>query len=346
VPQDFDVVRPPHAPRAGVREVAAAAGVSTQTVSRVLNGAPNIRDETRDRVLDAMRSLDYRVNNAARALGTSETRTIGIIVSDATLFGPSVGVAAIEAAARAEGRWVTTTSADAADDASVLEALEHVRGQGVDGVVLVAPHTRTRQTITERAGDLPVAILHGDRGAEGQRRGAAAVVEHLVDLGHRRIGRLGGPPDWLEEEARSGGAAAAAARLGLQPAPGWVGDWTAASGAGIAKDVAERVRRADGPTAIVVANDQMALGLISGLRMQGIDVPNDVSIAGFDDNPDSAFYRPALTTVRVDVAGEARRCVAEVLASRSAGLTTSASDASGAAEPELVVRASTAAPRA
>ena len=338
-------VRPARADRVGVREVAAAAGVSAQTVSRVLNGAANIREETRQRVLVAMRSLDYRVNNAARALGTSETRTIGIVVSDATLFGPSAGVAAIEAAARAEGRWVTTTYADSADDTSVLEALEHVRGQGVDGVVLVAPHTRARQIIAERAGDLPVAVLHGDRGAEAQRRGSAAVVDHLVDLGHRRIARLGGPPDWLEEEARSAGTAAAAARLALQPAPRWVGDWSAASGARIAGDVAEQVRRAGGPTAIVVANDQMALGLIAGLRVQGLDVPNDVSIAGFDDNPDAAYYRPALTTVRVDVAGEARRCVAEVLASRTARLTATTDGATGAAEPALVVRASTAAPR-
>ena len=118
--------------------------------------------------------------------------------------------------------------------------------------------------------------------------------------------------------------------------PIWEGDWTAACAAALSPAIAAAVRGPGGPTAVVVANDQMALGLIAGLRSAGVEVPGDVSIAGFDDNPDAAYYRPALTTVRVDIAGEARRCVAEVL-----GLEASASPVT---EPVLVVRASTAPP--
>src|SRR5215211_8876362 len=117
--------------RVGVREVARAAGVSTQTVSRVINEHPLVRDDTRQRVLDAMDALDYRVNNAARALGTSRTRTIGILVSDASMYGPTVGILALESAARAAGRWVTAAYADARDEASVVAAAQHLTAQGV-----------------------------------------------------------------------------------------------------------------------------------------------------------------------------------------------------------------------
>ncbi|HWT32343.1 MAG TPA: substrate-binding domain-containing protein, partial [Microbacterium sp.] len=113
-------------------------------------------------------------------------------------------------------------------------------------------------------------------------------------------------------------------------------DWAAASGAALATAIAAAVRVPDGPTAVVVANDQMALGVMAGLASAGLDVPRDVSLVGFDDTPDAAFYRPALTTLRLDLAGEARRCVAEVL-----GLDPTASPG----QPQLVVRSSTAAPR-
>jgi DNA-binding LacI/PurR family transcriptional regulator len=318
--------------RVGVREVAALAGVSAQTVSRVLNEHPGIRDQTRGRVLDAMATLGYRVNNAARALGTSRTRTLGVIASDATLYGPSVGIAALEAAARGAGRWIATAYADAADAASVTRALEHLLAQGVDGVILVAPHARTADVVAAHAPGLPVAALHSGEGVTRQAEGAGLVVAHLAALGHRCVARLGGPADWLEEAARAEGFDLAVARLGLRPGPRWHGDWTAHAGAARADDVVAALRAADGPTAVVVANDQMALGLMAGLRERGVAVPGDVSIAGFDDNPDASYYAPALTTVRLDVAGEAHRCVAEVLGE----------DAGPVAPPALAERASTA----
>ncbi|RZI89953.1 MAG: LacI family transcriptional regulator, partial [Microbacterium sp.] len=146
--------------RVGMREVAAHAGVSTQTVSRVLNQHPHIREETRARVLASAESLGYRMNNAARALGTASTRTIGIVASDAALFGPTVGIAALEAAARATGRWITTAYADGSDPAAVTDAVEHLLAQGVDGIVVVAPHTASLDML-ERA-DLGVRCDHHD----------------------------------------------------------------------------------------------------------------------------------------------------------------------------------------
>jgi DNA-binding LacI/PurR family transcriptional regulator len=317
----------------GVRDVARLAGVSTQTVSRVLNDYPGIRDETRQRVLDAVAALDYRMNNAARALGTRRSRIIGVVASDTALYGPSAGIAALEAAARERGRWVATAYADADDEESVLAAVGHLLAQGVDGIVLVAPHVGTRAAIERAAITIPIVSLHAEPGAR-QADGAGLSVAHLARLGHRRIGEIAGPSDWLESSVRSAGIAGAADREGVRIVAHWEGDWTAESGHALAGAVADALGGGDSPTAIVVANDQMALGLIAGLTARGVGVPGGVSIVGFDDNPDAAFYSPALTTVRVDVAGEARRAIDAVLGETGAE----------PAAPRLVVRASTMAP--
>ncbi|WP_295783625.1 LacI family DNA-binding transcriptional regulator [uncultured Microbacterium sp.] len=313
--------------RIGVREVAVAAGVSAQTVSRVLNGYPGIREATRERVLDAVAALDYRVNNAARALGTSLTRTVGVVASDAVLHGPAAGIAALERAARARGRWISTAYTDSDDPADIDAAVRHLLDQGVDGIVLVAAHGATPL----EGYDVPIVPLYGESGSR-QRDAAALVVDHLADLGHRRIVEVAGPSDWREALARTAGVADAVDRRGLEHADRFEGDWSAASGAAAAEAVAAGL--AAGATAVAVANDQMALGLTAGLVSRGLRVPADVSVAGFDDNPDAAFYTPSLTTVRLDVEGEAAYAVAAVLG-----------DAVVApAAPVLVVRDSTAPP--
>ncbi len=314
--------------RIGVREVAAAAGVSTQTVSRVLNGYAGIRDSTRERVLAAVADLDYRVNNAARALGTSLTRTVGVVASDAVLHGPSAGIAALERAARTRGRWISTAYTDSDDPADIDAAVRHLLDQGVDGIVLVAAHGATPL----EGYDVPIVPLYGESGAR-QRDAAALAVTHLAELGHRRVVEVAGPSDWREALARTAGVADAVARLDLALVGRAEGDWSAASGFALAGAVADLVQ--EGATAVAVANDQMALGLIAGLTARGLVVPADVSIAGFDDNPDAAFYTPALTTVRLDVEGEAAHAVAAVLGDASAS----------PAAPVLVVRDSTAPPR-
>lgn len=321
--------------RVGVRDVARLAGVSTQTVSRVLNNSTSLREETRQRVLEAMAQLDYRPNNAARALGTAHTRTLGVVATDVTLHGPTLALAALATAARDGGRWIATAYADATDEASVDAAVAHVLELGVDGIVLVAPHVRTRDALVGRGWGVPIVIMNGGE-ADRQAEAAAEVVEHLVGLGHRRIGRVGGPPDWLEESSRSAGFHDRLSSHGLRPGPTWAGDWSAQSGAAVAPEVAAAVRTEGGPTAMVVANDQMALGLVAGLAELSVEVPGDLSVAGFDDNADAAYYRPSLTTVRLDTVGEARRCVAAVFGEPALA---------PAGDPVLVVRASTSPPR-
>lgn len=322
----------------GVRDVARLAGVSTQTVSRVINDHPGIREETRLRVREAVASLGYRVNNAARALGTRRTRTLGVIASDATLYGPSAAIAALEAAARAAGLWIATAYADASAEASADEAAEHLLAQGVDGLIVVAPHAGTVEALDRRDLAVPIVAMHSGLGAERQADGAALAVAHLAALGHRRIARLGGPADWTEERARASGFDRAIAQHDLVVTDRWEGDWSAGAGERTAVAAARAVTRPGGPTAIAVANDQMALGLIAGLSAAGVEVPAHVSVTGFDDNPDAAYYRPALTTVRLDLAGEAARCVAE------AAPATERPAPAVPAPPRLIPRASTAPP--
>ncbi|WP_426187955.1 LacI family DNA-binding transcriptional regulator [Microbacterium sp. TWP3-1-2b2] len=323
----------------GVRDVAALAGVSRQTVSRVLNDHPDVAPETKARVLQAMHELGYRMNNAARALGTRRSRTLGVLASDALQYGPSRSIAAIENAARAAGYWVSAAFADAGDDASVVSAVEHLIAQGVEGIVVVAPHARTLRALDTLRVGVPVLTLHSaGRGPRGlsvdQAAGARLAVAALADAGHRRIAHLAGPADWLEAESRADGYAAELARRGLDPALVLVGDWTARSGY-----EATGTLLAAGVTAVFAANDQMALGLLGGLHEAGVTVPEEISVVGFDDVPDAAFYWPQLTTVRQDFEELARRAVASLT-----GGTDAAASGLAPVAPVLVSRRSVAPP--
>lgn len=325
----------------GVRDVAALAGVSRQTVSRVLNDHPEVAVETRERVVAAMRELGYRMNNAARALGTRRSRTLGVLASDALQYGPSRSLAALEASAREAGYWLSAAFADAGDADAVVAAVDHLVVQGVEGIVVVAPHARTLEALDALRIGVPVVTLHAaDRGARGlsvdQAAGARLAVAALADAGHTRIAHLAGPVDWLEAESRAEGFAAELGSRGLKPGPVIEGDWTAGSGYAAADAV-----RASGATAVFAANDQMALGLLGGLHEAGLSVPADISVVGFDDIPDAAYYWPKLTTVRQDFDELARRAVAAVLAGDAAAPAVDLAPVA----PVLVRRDSIAPPR-
>lgn len=322
----------------GVRDVAVLAGVSRQTVSRVLNDHPEVAAETRERVLAAMTELGYRMNNAARALGTRRSRTLGVLATDALHYGPSRSIAALEASAREIGYWLSAAFADAGDAQSVVAAVDHLVMQGVEGIVVVAPHAHTLDALDELRIGVPIVTLHAaDRGARGlsvdQAAGARLAVAALADAGHTRIAHLAGPADWLEAESRTQGFADELAARGLAAGPVFEGDWTAGSGYAAVDAV-----RSSGVTAVFAANDQMALGLLGGLHEAGLSVPGDISVVGFDDTPDAAYYWPKLTTVRQDFSELARRAVAAVLAG---GAGATASDLPPVA-PVLVTRASIA----
>jgi DNA-binding LacI/PurR family transcriptional regulator len=322
---------------ASVFDVARAAGVSHQTVSRVLNDHPSLRDATRQKVLQAMRELNYRPNAAARALSSSRSRMIGILSTASGEYGPASSVAAVETAARARGYSVTIANADGLDPSSVNEAVNHLANLSAEGLVVVAPQTRVLAALSALSIGIPFVTRQSTgTGVPGARQldqvvGARLATAHLVDLGHRRIGHIAGPGEWLDASQRLAGFRDELNRHGLDASHVAPGDWSATSGHRAALELLDA-----GVTALFVGNDQMALGALSAATQRGLRVPEDLSVVGFDDVPEAAYYHPSLTTVRQDLAEAGRRAVALLLGE---------SDAAPSVHPELIVRASTAKPR-
>jgi DNA-binding LacI/PurR family transcriptional regulator len=322
---------------ASVFDVARVAGVSHQTVSRVLNDHPSLRDATRQKVLQAMRELNYRPNAAARALSSSRSRMIGILSTASGEYGPASSVAAVETAARARGYSVTIANADGLDPGSVNEAVNHLANLSAEGLVVVAPQTRVLAALSALSIGIPFLTLQSTgTDAPGARQldqmvGARLATAHLIDLGHRRIGHIAGPGEWLDASQRLAGYRDELDRNGLDASRIATGDWSAASGHRAALELLDsRV------TALFVGNDQMALGALSAATERGLQVPGDLSVVGFDDVPEAAFYHPPLTTVRQDLTEAGRRAVALLLGE---------SDVVPSVHPELIIRASTAQPR-
>jgi DNA-binding LacI/PurR family transcriptional regulator len=324
-----------------MHDVAARAGVSHQTVSRVVNGFASIRPDTRDRVLEAISALGYRRNLAARALVTNRSRAIGILAPVGSDHGPTSTVQAIEVATRTAGYHplVTTTTSDRE---SVLASIGFLLDQAVEALVVIAPQRTVLEALRERELTVPIMTLQSlltdsvTAVSVDQERGARLAVQHLVDLGHRRIQHLSGPPDFFEAEARRHAYDTTLAAADIPPLPVLAGDWTAEAGRRAAGEIAE------GTTAVFSANDQMALGLISGLAERGRRVPQDVSIVGFDDVPEARYYLPALTTVRQDFEQIGRVAVESLIRQIEGREAIPAAPV----EPLLIVRESTAPPRA
>src|SRR5918911_2029502 len=189
-------------------DVAKLAGVSHQTVSRVVNDSAHVRPETRRRVLAAMRQLAYRPNPAARALVTGRSRTVGVVSFDTTLYGPASTLFAIEQAAHAAGYFITIVSLPALDRVSVLGAIERLRVQGVDGILVISPQEGAAEALVDLPADVPlVAVEAGPAGAVpvvtvDQFGGAASATRLLLDLGHRAVWHIAGPRDFLEAQQR------------------------------------------------------------------------------------------------------------------------------------------------
>jgi DNA-binding LacI/PurR family transcriptional regulator len=324
-----------------IRDVASEAGVSHQTVSRVLNNSPSIRPATEARVREVMTRLGYRPNRAARTLVTSRHNTIGLMVAGRGLWGPSTAAIAIEEAARAAGYTVASAALASEDVVAMSTALDSLLAHGVDGLVVIAPHGRALDAVRRAAPELPAVALHrvrtGDAVVIDQEGGARAATRHLIDLGHTRIVHLAGPQDWVEAEARLQGFAAEMREHGLPQRPHLYGDWSADAGY-----AAGRVLLGTDATAVFVANDQMALGLLHAVAEAGLSVPQDLSVVGFDDIPEARHFPPPLTTVRQDFAELGRRAIAVLLEEIEPGREVLPQPV---VPTPLVVRASTAPPR-
>ncbi|QGN58308.1 LacI family DNA-binding transcriptional regulator [Nostocoides sp. HKS02] len=330
------------APR--LEDVARVAGVSHQTVSRVVNGSARVAPATRERVLEAVRELGYRRNSAARALATQKSGVIGVVVAGLGFFGPSSTVVGLELAARAEGYSMVLASLPEVTADATQAALDHLVGESVEAIVLIAPVDTGLDLGAGSTLPVPIVVLDADptrsRLSVGvdHEAGARLATQHLVDLGHRRIDHLRGPLDWYQAHARTVGWRSTLEAAGLPVPEPLVGDWTASSGFEMG-----RLLAADPEvTAIFVANDQMSIGVLRALSEAGRRVPGDVSIVGFDDIPESEYFSPPLTTVRQNFEALGRGAMGlltdAIRGDRQAGTVT--------VPPKLVVRASTARPPA
>lgn len=303
--------------RPSIYDVAEHAGVSHMTVSRVINGASNTRESTRQRVQNAIDAIGFRPSAAARELASRRTMRIGAIVHAPTEHGPKSTLLALENAARKAGFLLAPFSVTSRDGAEYSPTVAEIAAQDVDVVCVIGPHPDNSAAIRRAAQGVPLVIV-GERetGYEDvthvgvdQADGVRQAMAYLVSLGHRSIMHLAGPLLTSDARKRERGWRLAMLGAGLEPEHLVVGDWSADFGYSVGATHAA----IDEVTAIFAGNDQMALGLVHGLSMRGKRVPHDLSIVGFDDIPDARHFLPPLTTIRQDFSALGDAVMEEIL---------------------------------
>jgi DNA-binding LacI/PurR family transcriptional regulator len=323
---------------ATIYDVAKAAGVSHQTVSRYLRGSVQVRPETGERVQQALDALGYTVNSAARYLRTQRVNRLGVLAHRLDLSGPVRLLNGLTDAARERGYLLDIVAVDGNDRVDVVRGLDLILKQQVAGVLAVAQSSIVLEAVAERAPDLPMS---SDVTVEGEsplnETAGSIAAQHLAALGHQRLAYIAGPSTWPSARHRRAGFADAARARGCTIVWEGEGDWSAHS----AYELARAIPFAElGITAVGVANDSMALALIAALHDRGLHVPADVSVIGTDDSPESRYLRPALSTVDVRQEDEGEHMLVSLVA-RIERLDASVVPAMR--PPALVPRGSTAA---
>jgi len=309
--------------RPSIGDVASFAGVSHQTVSRVLNMHASVSKPTRARVLAAIEQLGYRPNTAARALASGRSKTLGVVALDTTLYGPVSTLSALQQAAQLHGYFVSVMAVRSIDRQSVREAVQRLTSQAVEGLAIIAPFTSAHDALAYLPTGTPVVAVEGDPEADvavvtvDQVAGARMATQHLLAAGHKTIFHVAGPPEWEEGRGRVNGWRAALEEAGAEVTPPVLGDWSARSG----YEAGQLLSQISDATAIFVANDHMALGALRALHERGRRVPEDVAVVGFDDTPESAYFIPPLTTVRQDFERVGRAAVQLLVDQLSTGTT-------------------------
>jgi DNA-binding LacI/PurR family transcriptional regulator len=321
--------------------VAAQAGVSAQTVSRVLRGHPNVTAETQQRVMTAVEELGYRLNGAARALSSGRTGTIGVIeVPTANWSSAAVGHG-LELAAREAGYDVTISATVSAQPEDVEAAFARLEVQGVDGVVLAVPTRSSTTGLAPFTRRIPTVSIDGslEQGAQvvsvDQVGIGRMATEYLLDLGHPTVWHVTGEQGWVDADAREAGWQEVLRERGLEVPPALRGDWSPESG----EQAGEFLARMPEVSAVFVASDEMAFGVIAALVRHGRNVPGDVSVVGVDDIPLARYAQPPLTTVAQSYKALGARAVRHLIARLDGEEDVTVGES---IVPELVVRGSAA----
>lgn len=331
---------------ASIRDVARSAGVSHQTVSRVINSHPGVTESTRLRVMHAISELDYRPSRAARDLSRGTSRSVTVMTSNTTLHGRAATLQGIEEAARAAGYHVNIGVLDSPHPAAIAEAVDRSCDPTAGGAIVIAFDLAGIRALRAIPPGFPVVAALEATDVQDRHRcpstalndlaAAATATQYLLDLGHHTVHHVS-TPSWTSASARTQGWRRALRKAGA-PVPAVVqAGWTPRSG----YEAGQRLAADPDVTAVLCGNDDLALGVMHALREAGRTVPDGVSIVGFDDIPAAAYFAPPLTTVRLDFVGLGRDCFALL---HHVLNPDDPPPAETAATPDLKIRASTASP--
>ncbi|MFW5393412.1 LacI family DNA-binding transcriptional regulator [Yersinia sp. 2544 StPb PI] len=285
-------------------DVARQAGVSYQTVSRVLNQALHVSPKTRSKVEQAMADLNYVPNRVAQQLAGKHSLTLGLATADLALHAPSQIAAAIKSKARELGYAIVIAMVDDQTGPACQQAINELLAQRVDGILVNIPlKPKGCEKIVQQCADTPVLFLDVDPQSTAfsvlfdAKVGAVQGAEHLISLGHQQIALICGPKNAISAQLRYQGWLQVLNDASLIPQAVYHGEWNAKSGY---QTTLQLITSNIPFSAILVANDQMALGVLRALHEHNINVPEHVSVIGYDDTADSAYFQPPLTTVRQD----------------------------------------------
>lgn len=334
-----------------LRDVARLAGVSTKTVSRVVNNQGELSDATRQRVQAAIEQLDYRPNILARSLVNQRTNTLAVVAWGIDYFGPSRTVLGIEKKSDELGYSLFLSLMAHPDDGNIDRIVGTLIARRVDGIIWAVPEVGNNRSwlSTARLDNLPPMVFLSMEDRPGlvsvsidNRHGAIQATRHLIDVGRRRIGLITGPLSWWEARERQRGWQEALQQAGLDPAAAPVveADWSAESGA---RAMEVLLARDPGIDAVFACSDQIALGALGVAHQSGRRVPEDLAIAGFDNIPESAFFWPPLTTVYqplIEAGGLAVEKLHQWIEARRRNDKGAALEAA-VLTPELIIRRST-----
>jgi LacI family transcriptional regulator len=292
-----------HNKRPTLHDVAELAGVSYQTVSRVVNQHPNVAEKTRKRVLQAIRQMDYYPNQAAKVLATGRSYMIQLIIFDLRYSDPLPAM--LYWSKQHNYTLVISEISPFASLDEICETLEELTARMIDGLVMFTPYLAlSYEDMTRTCRSIPFVLVSNELGTKApsvvfdQGHGTEVALEHLMDLGHRQIAEISGPVMHIDARIRHETFSTVLRSKGLEPGPSVEGDFEVPGGYKATKQL---LALKEPFTALFAANDRMALGALRALHEQGLRVPEDVSVVGFDDMTEAAYFTPPLTTVRQDL---------------------------------------------
>jgi len=311
----------PKAVRATIKEVASVAGVSTQTVSRVINDRPDVSPETRKKVQDVIKDLNYRPSALARSLISQRSHTLGVVTAGLDYIGPSRTLSGIASAVENAGYSLLLKELPSFDAKEITPIFQAFMSRHVDGIIWAVPEVgENRKWINNPPTDIEIPLVYLTMEPQenlsivsiDNYQGGRIAVSHLLERGYRKIGHISGPLDWWEARQRKTAWVGGLTEAGIKVEDcHWAeGNWSSESGARGFEQLIEQYPEMD---SIFVGNDQMALGVIQTANQKGLRIPEDIGLVGFDDIPESAYFCPPLTTIKQDQFSLAKMAVEEII---------------------------------